>query len=280
MTQSALTKPRGWICQLPRFSGGPGEVSLAGSIAKSDGTGMRIFGQWALVYTVAGNCLYKDERGCAAEIEPGGWILVFPEMVQAYGPKPGCRWDEIYVCFRGPVFEAWRASGCFDPARPVGNWLPPSQGSRAFRNFFHALQLKDCSSLKAVCLWQELLAEILGAPQKPSTKREDWLEKALDLMERPQPGEGTDPLRQAAEACGLGYESFRKKFESAMGMPPGRYLLNRRIERARRLLALQSLTNAEIAAMLGFHDEFHFSKTFSRLTGMPPREFRRQSRQG
>lgn len=239
---------------------------------------MRVFRQWALVYSVSGRCFYEDARGGREELEPGAWILVFPELAQAYGPAPGNRWDEIYVCFRGPVFEAWREAGCFAPLRPTGCWLPPAQGVRAFQKFFQQVQRKNCSSLKAVCLWQELLAEIVGAPREPAMKREDWLERALDFLEHSELGGGADSLRQAAQTCGIGYESFRKKFESAVGMPPGQYVLARRIERARRLLAFQSLTNCEIAALLGFHDEFHFSKTFSRLTGTSPREFRQQAR--
>ena len=256
---------------------------MAGTIAGSDGTGgsrMRVFGQWALVYSVSGRFFYKDERGSRADLEPGSWILVFPEMAQAYGPSPGESWNEIYVCFRGPVFEAWRTAGCFDPLRPTGQWLPPAKGVRIFQNFFHEVQNKNYSSWKAVCLWQELLGEIVGVPREPAMKREDWLERALDFLEHSELGGAADSLRQAAQASGIGYESFRKKFESAVGMPPGRYVLARRIERARRLLALQSLTNAEIAAMLGFHDEFHFSKTFSKFTGISPREFRKQSRSG
>lgn len=281
MNLPAISRWRTGLFRLPRFSGGPGEVTLAGTIANSDGTGgpgMRIFGQWALVYSVSGNCFYNDERGVKEVLQPGSWIMVFPEMAQAYGSTPGGRWDEIYVCFRGPVFEAWREGGCFDPSRTTGRWLPPDKGVRVFQKFFQEIQRKDCSSLKAVCLWQELLSEIVGAPREPAIKREGWLERALDFLEHSEPAGGADPLRQAAQACGIGYESFRKKFESAVGMPPGRYVLARRIERARRLLALQSLTNGEIAAMLGFHDEFHFSKTFSRFTGSSPREFRQHAR--
>jgi AraC-like DNA-binding protein len=125
-----------------------------------------------------------------------------------------------------------------------------------------------------------LLAEIVGVTGEPPKKREAWLEKAMDFLEHSELGDGTDSLRLAAKSSGIGYESFRKKFEVAVGMPPGRYVLARRIERARRLLALESLTNAEIAGMLGFHDEFHFSKTFSRFTGSSPRDFRKLSREG
>lgn len=275
----SMSRWRNWVCRLPRFSGGPGEISLAGTMVNSEGTGgrMRVFGQWALVYCVSGRCTYRDARGTAGEIGPGGWILVFPELAQGYGPAPGSRWDEIYVCFRGPVFEAWRESGCFDPARPLGKWLPPARAVPAFGGFFRQAGREGCPPLKAACLWQEILADIVGGPAGPAVKRGDWLAKALDSLEHSEPGCGTGAVRRAAAACGLGYESFRKKFEAAMGMPPGRYLLAHRIERARRLLALQSPTNAEIASMLGFHDEFHFSKTFSRFTGAPPREFRKRS---
>ena len=269
------------LCPLPRFSGGPGEVALAGTIAGSDGTGgsgMRVFGQWALVYSVSGRCFYEDDRGTKADLEPGSWILVFPEMAQAYGPVAGERWNEIYVSFRGPVFEAWRTAGCFDPLRPTGRWLPPAKGVKVFQKFFGEIQRKNCSALKVACLWQELLGEIVGTSGGMPANREEWLERALDFLEHSELGSGSDCLRQAAKECGIGYESFRKKFERAAGMPPGHYLLGRRIEKARRLLALQSLTNGEIAAMLGFHDEFHFSKTFSKFTGTSPREFRKQAR--
>ena len=283
MNLPAISRWRTGCCQLPRFSSSPGEISLMGTVADSDGTGgsrMRVFGQWAFVYSVSGRCFYEDERGGRREVEPGGWILVFPDLAQAYRPTSGDRWDELYVCFRGPVFEAWREVGCFDPRRTTGLWLPPAEGVKVFKNFFQQIQSKGCSSLKAVCLWQELLAEIVGLPAGASLKRDGWVEKALDFLENPEMGCDGDSIRHAAQVCGMGYESFRKKIESAVGMPPGRYVLARRIERARRLLAIQSLTNAQIAGMLGFHDEFHFSKTFSRFTGSSPREFRQLALEG
>jgi len=273
----SLSRWRTRILPVPRFSGGPGEVSLAGTIADSRGTGrsrMRVFGQWALVYLVAGRGVYRDERGCREEVEAGRWILVFPEIAHSYEPAGKEKWHEIYVGFRGPVFEAWRQSGCFDPARPVGRWLPPAKGVRAFERFFRRIQRRDCTSLEAVCLWQNLLADILGPPPRPAEAHPDWLEMALDRLARSEP-EPAGSLQKIARDCGLGYESFRKKFEQAVGVPPGRYVMERRMEHARRLMAMRHFTNKEIAELLGFCDEFHFSKAFSRFTGRTPREFRK-----
>jgi AraC-like DNA-binding protein len=34
----------------------------------------------------------------------------------------------------------------------------------------------------------------------------------------------------------------------------------------------------EIASLLGFYDEHHFSRTFTKFTGSSPREFRKEAR--
>jgi two-component system response regulator YesN len=70
----------------------------------------------------------------------------------------------------------------------------------------------------------------------------------------------------------MGYESFRKQFTKIAGQPPGRYALARRVDRARSLLARHRFTNKELADLLGFHDEFHFAKTFKKMTGVTPRQ--------
>lgn len=278
MSFPSPTRWRSWLPQLPRFSGGPGEITLAGTIANSAGTGvpqMRVFGQWALVYLVSGRGFYRDERGREEDMVPGKWILVFPEMAHAYGPLPGQHWHEVYVCFRGPVFEAWREAGSLDTAHPTGRWLSPAKGVPMFREFFQKVQRRNCSSLEAAIHWQSLLAQVIkDQPRSPETKL-PWLDRALDLLEESLP-DSTNSLPKIARECGLGYESFRKKFEKALGMPPGRYVLARRIERARRLMTKEPFTNKEIAEFLGFYDEFHFSKVFTRFTGKTPRQYRRE----
>lgn len=47
---------------------------------------------------------------------------------------------------------------------------------------------------------------------------------------------------------------------------------------ARRLLQYTPHTLGEIAAELGYSDQFHFSKTFKRLTGIAPQEYRQQQK--
>jgi len=62
-------------------------------------------------------------------------------------------------------------------------------------------------------------------------------------------------------------------FRRATGMTPHGYLLNRRIERARRALAAGAPL-AETALACGFFDQSHFSRVFKRFTGVTPGQYR------
>ena len=66
---------------------------------------------------------------------------------------------------------------------------------------------------------------------------------------------------------------FARAFKQTMGLPPHRYHINRRVERAKVLLADRSIT--EVALAVGYAETSSFSSGFRRATGMSPTEFRR-----
>ena len=68
---------------------------------------------------------------------------------------------------------------------------------------------------------------------------------------------------------------FARAFKRSFGMPPHRYHIGRRIERAKTLLAEPAISVTEIALTLGFAETSSFSATFRRTTGVSPSEYRR-----
>ena len=225
------------------------------------------------MYLVAGTGKYHDARGTDIPLQAGDVILVFPEVAHSYGPEPGGIWNELHICFRGPVFEAWREAEIFDVRNPAFHWSPPRAGLEILQPFFSQWNQAGQSMLDAVTMWQQILARIfkVHASKKAKAHHPGWFLQSADLLERSAASDGRT-LRNVAETCGMGYESFRKKFADIAGEPPARYAMARRIERARQLIARHRFTNKELAEMLGFHNEFHFAKTFKRLTGKTPRE--------
>lgn len=68
---------------------------------------------------------------------------------------------------------------------------------------------------------------------------------------------------------------FSRVFKRTTGFAPYNYLVNRRVELARELLADADLEISEIARRCGFADQAHFTRAFGKLMGMPPGRFRR-----
>jgi AraC family transcriptional regulator len=82
-------------------------------------------------------------------------------------------------------------------------------------------------------------------------------------------------LARLAAECGLSVAHFSRAFKQATGRPPHRWLVEQRVEHAKRLLVTSALPLAEIAAICGFADQSHFTRVFSRLVGSGPGAWRR-----
>jgi len=99
------------------------------------------------------------------------------------------------------------------------------------------------------------------------------LQRVLDLIQS-RLSETLSLAELAAEAC-LSPFHFSRLFREATGLSPHQYLLARRIEAAKRLIAEGQISMAEIALDTGFGSQANFSRTFSRVTGCTPRDYRR-----
>jgi AraC-like DNA-binding protein len=73
---------------------------------------------------------------------------------------------------------------------------------------------------------------------------------------------------------GVSEAHFARSFKDAYGLPPHRYLLTRRIERAAALLRETDLAITEIAFQTGWSSLGTFGRTFRDITGESPGELR------
>ena len=71
---------------------------------------------------------------------------------------------------------------------------------------------------------------------------------------------------------------FAHVFREAVGMAPGQYLRQLRMERARQLLDDTTCPVAAVMRSVGYRDASHFSRDFRRRFGVGPREYRHDRR--
>jgi AraC-like DNA-binding protein len=80
-------------------------------------------------------------------------------------------------------------------------------------------------------------------------------------------------LEALARELGTHPSHLVRVFRREYGLPPHRYLVGRRVDRARRLL-LEGLPIADVATAAGFHDQSHLTRHFRALLGTTPGAFR------
>src|SRR5262249_55678716 len=82
------------------------------------------------------------------------------------------------------------------------------------------------------------------------------------------------PVRRLARVSGVSEAHFARSFKEAYGVPPHRYLLTRRIERATALLREADLSIPDIAFQTGWSSLGTFGRTFRDVTGESPGDYR------
>jgi len=81
-------------------------------------------------------------------------------------------------------------------------------------------------------------------------------------------------IKKVAEHCNLSEYHFYRSFKMAYGLTPYQYIIEKKMQFAKKLLADQSMTLRAIAEECCFSDVFTFSKAFKRYYGLPPSSMR------
>ena len=104
---------------------------------------------------------------------------------------------------------------------------------------------------------EELLRRLLRAKDRmDAASQEEW------------------PVSRLARVSAVSEAHFARSFKEAFGLPPHRYLLTRRIERAKALLRDTTLPVSEIAFQTGWKSLGTFGRTFRDVTGQSPGDLR------
>jgi AraC family transcriptional regulator len=82
-------------------------------------------------------------------------------------------------------------------------------------------------------------------------------------------------VEQIASVTGVSGSHTNTLFRRSMGVSLHRYVIQRRVERAKTLLVRDELSMAEIAAMTGFAHQSHMARHMRRELGMAPGAMKR-----
>lgn len=138
---------------------------------------------------------------------------------------------------------------------------------------------KSCYMPRVMSMLYEVIARISEAneTQYVPQSRRNRIAPSIDYIERhfDDPNLTNDIL---AEKSAVSTVYFRKLFNEIYRMPPMRYVLNLRIEKACALLESGYISVSDTARAVGFNSVYHFSRTFRRSVGVTPSQYKQERR--
>ena len=115
--------------------------------------------------------------------------------------------------------------------------------------------------------------------EDPATQDPELLRRLLRAKDRMDAASHEEwPVGRLAQVSGVSQAHFARSFKQAFGIPPHRYLLTRRIERALALLRETDLSITDIAFDTGWASLGTFGRTFRDITGDSPSAVRIRGR--
>ncbi|MFF5617229.1 AraC family ligand binding domain-containing protein [Streptomyces albidoflavus] len=219
--------------------------------------------------------------GTTLHAGPGTLVMVNPEVAHAAraGTPEGWAYATLYPSL-GLVREVADATG-HPPGTPVFDRpiADDARSGRLVRAVHRAVEQGD--ALAADTLLRVLIARLLNlygttAPHAvPASAGRGTAARARDLLAERL----TDPpsLEELARTLGSSPFAVLRAFKAAYGMPPHTWLTDARVRRARALLH-SGVTPAETATAVGFTDQPHLNRHFTRIVGVTPGAYRRARR--
>jgi AraC family transcriptional regulator len=82
-------------------------------------------------------------------------------------------------------------------------------------------------------------------------------------------------LAELAQLARLSSYHFCRAFKQSFGMPPHRYHTQRRMERAKLMLAKPAVSVTDVGMAIGFSETSSFTSAFRKATGLTPTGYQR-----
>jgi len=213
-------------------------------------------------------------------VNEGDVIFLFPETWHRYRPNRKTGWTEYWISFNGDIPNRLLQRGVFSPENPVIQLGYNAQLTTIYRDIFDLVRAETIGSHQLTAsMTMQIMAMIRGAILKKSSGGSN-VEKIVSDAKKIITHHVNKPINMEdlADDLHISYSWFRRMFKHHTGLPPNKYHLQLRINRAKELLCNTNETINNISEMTGFSCPYHFMSIFKKHTGVTATQWRNLSR--
>lgn len=236
----------------------------------------RILHEWQICILEKGQGVveFKNVR---AKVGAGSLFVLPPGCWHRYRPDPKTGWTSYWIGFGGELADRLIGNAGFSKDGEIRSF---KNGDPIIRLF--ATTVTDLLSnakktpFSAAASVPMLVAALLEAPvgtdknpRSPILKAQIYITEHLS---------GTIDFKSLATDVGFSYRTFRYLFAKESGLSPLQYQLERRLIRAKNLLASSDMPVKDIAEALGFSSTWYFAHFFQKRLHHSPVTYRKLHR--
>jgi len=232
---------------------------------------------FAIVLVEEGRGWLETKAGGRQAIEAPALFWLFPGRTHSYGPDAS-GWLERWALFEGALTRDFTRLRLIVEAAPVVALHDLGEMQRLFDRLHAELSLDTVlSRSEAAATMHRIVTRAARQAAGQSTggsdpqRAPDFQQVIDDLRDRAAEQIEIDAF---AAQFGISPATLRRKFVLHTGMPPKAFQLRIRLDLAKQLLAASDTPVESIAAAVGIHDAFYFSRLFRDRENCSPSEFR------
>jgi len=235
--------------------------------------------QYIMLYCVQGSGWYQLNDADKCTLRANQWVILPAHVPHKYAADEATPWTIYWLHFAGSQAAAlyeYLSENAF--ATPVA--IPPTEERfRLFEVLFSQLTLSAtlAGMVQASARLPHFLLTLLPPahqPVRPSTA--ESITQSIQFMREHLAGNFT--VAELAAQTGLSASHYSALFRAQVGRPPIVFFNFLKVQEACQLLTYSKLRVKEIANQLGFDDVYYFSRMFTKLMGLSPRQFRQTDR--
>ena len=232
-------------------------------------------GEYVIHYFTRGRGSFWDDRNAHCKFEDDHIVIFYPGVRHFIAPAPKEELEHYYVLFSGELPEI-----LLSPFEKQGIAIFPIRRNPLFKDRF--VELMNCASVptqlsvhNANSILYLIINETIHLYQDASkgSQAGAMVEAFAGFVKQNCAAPELD-LDRFLKRRAVSRKQFSAMFKKETGITPHQYWLSCRMAAAKSMLSGSRRPVKEIAADLGFKDEFYFSRLFKRKEGLSPAAFR------